>query len=62
MMKSNFVKIVFVVEYVDRLSSVMYDHFVDMSFANKMMRLPSMRCDHSDEMSLYTRVVIDVIH
>ncbi len=39
----------------------MYDHFVDMSFVNEVMRHSSVRCDHSVEMSLCMRVVVEVV-
>ena len=47
--------------FVNRLSSVLYDHSVDISFVNKVMRHSSVRWDHSIEMSLYTRFLVDVI-
>ena len=40
---------------------MIYGHSVDMSFVNGMMRHSSVRCGHSDEMGLYTRVVVDVV-
>ncbi len=53
MILNNFVKTVFVVQcslynarctmFVDRLSFVMYDHFVDMSLINVLYRL-RLRC------------------
>ena len=60
-MNSNFVKIVFNVQYVNRLLSAIYDLFVNMSLVREMMGLSSVRCDHSDGMNLYTRVAVDVV-
>ena len=42
-MNDNFVKIVFVVQYVNRISSVMYDHLVNVSFVSEMCKL-RLRC------------------
>ena len=37
------------------------DHSVNMGSVNEMMRLSSARCDYSDEVDLYTRVIVDVV-
>ena len=60
MMNSDYVKIVFDVQYINRLSSVMYDRSVDMSFVEEMCRL-RLRCVIILLTgALYMRVVVDV--